>query len=104
MPLYCVHGLDHVDRQSVREANYSAHRSYLETAAEAGITLHASGPLTTEDGGRMIGSLFILEAADHAAVVAFNADDPFARAGLWAHVSINRFNLRIGRVGTSPDA
>lgn len=104
MPLYCIHGLDHDGHQNMREANYAAHRSYLETAAERGVTLHASGPLMSADGTQMIGSLFIVEAADEAAVASFNAADPFAMAGLWETVSINRFVLRRGQVGIATQA
>jgi uncharacterized protein YciI len=50
MPLFCIHGLDREGHLCVREANYAAHRAYLETAAAQGITLHASGPLASEDG------------------------------------------------------
>jgi uncharacterized protein len=103
MPLFCIHGLDREGHLCVREANYAAHRAYLETAAAQGITLHASGPLASEDGARMIGSLFLVEAASLATVTTFNAADPFAKAGLWASVSINRFNLRRGQVGTAPN-
>jgi uncharacterized protein YciI len=51
----------------------------------------------------MTGSLFLVEADSLATVTTFNAADPFAKAGLWASVSINRFNLRRGQVGTAPN-
>jgi len=36
----------------------------------------------------MIGSLFIFEAADKESVIAFNANDPFTKAGVWCAVEI----------------
>jgi uncharacterized protein len=99
MPLYCIHALDGPDCNDLRDQHYAAHRAYLETAATRGVTIHASGPLVTEDGERMIGSLIIVEAASEPVVAAFNANDPFAKAGLWASVAIQRFNLRRGKVG-----
>jgi uncharacterized protein len=99
MALYCIHALDHAGAEVLRQQNYAAHRAHLETAAERGVTIHASGPLMSETADRMIGSLFILEAASEAVVTAFNADDPFARAGVWSVIHIDRFNLKRGTVG-----
>jgi uncharacterized protein len=96
MPLFVIHALDHPDRMQARLDNYPAHRAYLAAAAERGIRIAASGPLMTEDGTTMIGSLFAVEAADIAAVRAFNAGDPFATAELWSTVQIHRFDVRRG--------
>jgi uncharacterized protein len=100
MALYCIHALDHAGAEGLRQQTYAAHRAYLETAAERGVTIHASGPLMSEAADKMIGSLFILEAASEALVTAFSADDPFTRAGVWSVTHIHRFNLRRGAVGT----
>jgi uncharacterized protein YciI len=43
----------------------------------------------------MIGSFFMVEATDKAEVIAFNANDPFAKVGLWLSVSIHPFNKRV---------
>lgn len=99
MPLYCIHGLDHPGVTARRAEHYAAHRAFLATSAEFGVTIHASGPLVSADGETMIGSLFIVEAADEADVRAFNAADPFEQANIWASLAITRFHLRRGRVG-----
>ena len=44
----------------------------------------------------MIGSLFLVEAPDRAAVERFNRADPFHAAGIWDNVTITRFNRRQG--------
>jgi uncharacterized protein len=44
----------------------------------------------------MIGSLFLIEAADRGAVERFNRADPFHRAGIWESVAIDGFLRRQG--------
>lgn len=92
MPHYIIHCLDKADALPRRLEHYDAHRAYLQTAA---IKTLVSGPLMSDDGETMIGSCFLVEAADKAAVQAFNSADPFARAGIWASVNIHRFNKRV---------
>jgi uncharacterized protein len=101
MALYCIHAEDHPHSADLRLTHYDAHRAYLETATVHGIVIHASGPLVDEDGIHMIGSLFIMEAADEGRVATFNAADPFAKAGLWASVRIHRFHMRRGAFAPS---
>jgi uncharacterized protein YciI len=55
-----------------------------------------SGPLVSDDGETMIGSLMIVEAADRAAMEAFHRADPFYAAGIWEKVSITAFVKRQG--------
>jgi uncharacterized protein len=99
MPLYVIHALDRPGHLQTRLDNYPAHRAYLGGSDALGVSIKASGPLVSEDGAAMIGSLFLVEAADEAVVRAFNAGDPFAQAGLWNGVSIQRFDLKRGAVG-----
>lgn len=47
----------------------------------------AAGPLESEDGKFMIGSMFIVEATREEAV-QFNQNDPFYKANVWESVSI----------------
>jgi uncharacterized protein YciI len=55
-----------------------------------------SGPLVSDDGKTMIGSLMILEAPDRAAIEAFHRADPFHAAGIWEKVNITAFVKRQG--------
>lgn len=89
---YVVHCLDHDGAVQKRLENYDAHKSYL---ASAPVRTVISGPLLADDGETMIGSCFVLEADSKADVEAFNANDPFARIGLWKQVSIHPFNKRV---------
>lgn len=70
-----------------RLGNRDAHVAYLK---ETGAVSQA-GPLLDNDG-QMIGSLVILDLPDMAAAQAWSADDPYARAGLFASVEMIPWN------------
>ncbi|WP_421693634.1 YciI-like protein [Aestuariivirga sp.] len=79
--LICTDKPNSVDlRMSVRPD----HVKYLESL---GAGLKAAGPFTTDDGSPT-GSLVIIEAETRAAAQAIAADDPYAKAGLFASVEI----------------
>ncbi len=94
--LFAIHALDRKDGLPTRLAHHAEHRAFLQTAAEFGVTLVMSGPLVADDGETMLGSLFIVEAADRAAAERFNGADPFAKAGVWDRVTITGFLRRQG--------
>lgn len=60
------------------------HLAYLDSLGPA---LKAAGPFTTDEGSP-IGSLVIIAAADRAGAEAIAANDPYAKAGLFAAVEI----------------
>ncbi|WP_244937380.1 YciI family protein, partial [Methylobacterium crusticola] len=97
MPHFIVHCLDHAGAAERRLAHYEAHKAYL--AGPLPVETLVSGPLLAEDGATMIGSLFLLEAPDRAAVEAFHHADPFRAAGIWAEVRIHPFLKRVDRRG-----
>lgn len=92
MPHFIVHCLDAPDALPRRLEHYEAHKAYLNTAS---VRILVSGPLMSDDGETMIGSLFLIEAETKAAVEAFNAADPFRRTGIWAEIRIHRFLKRV---------
>ncbi len=100
MPLFVIHAIDAPGRLQTRLDAYADHRAFLGEAAQHGVTIAASGPLVSDDGATPIGSLFLIEAESIEAVRRFNAQDPFAKVGLWSNVTIQRFDLRRGSVGT----
>jgi uncharacterized protein YciI len=87
-----VHCLDHPSALKLRLANYDAHKAYL---GKGSIKTVISGPLLAADGETMIGSLFVFEADSVSDVEAFNAADPFRKAGVWADIQIHPFSLRV---------
>ena len=55
-----------------------------------------SGPLVSDDGGKTIGSLYKLEAANRAEVEEFQRADPLYNADIWQMVEVRAFNKRLG--------
>jgi uncharacterized protein YciI len=96
MPLFAVHALDHADNLPARLQHYAEHRSFVETASALGVDVVMSGPLQSDDGGVMIGSLFLIEAENSAQVRQFIEADPFSVNLVWGQVSITRFHRRRG--------
>lgn len=96
MPMFAVHVLDKPHTLSLRLETAAAHRNFIELSGQFGVTIILSGPLQSDDGETMIGSLFIMEAASRAEVEAFTAADPYATAGLWGELQIHRFHRRKG--------
>ena len=94
--LFAIHALDHADALNARLANYDAHKAFLSDTSRFGVAIVMSGPLVSDDGQTMIGSLFLVEAPDRNAVEAFNRADPFAVAGIWRSVTITAFHRRQG--------
>ncbi|MFU8817226.1 MAG: YciI family protein [Pseudomonadales bacterium] len=86
--LYVLFCEDKADSQSLRLATREAHLSYV--AARAGM-VKLAGPMLSDDGERMLGSLFIIEAEDADAARALHDSDPYTVAGLWGNVVIRPF-------------
>lgn len=55
------------------------------------------GPLWSADGDEWVGSEFVIELPDRAAVDTFLADEPYTNAGLYERVEIHRWRFG-GRV------
>jgi uncharacterized protein YciI len=82
--LYVIHCFDKPDHLQVRLDNRPAHVAYLKSFGEK---LQAAGPtLDAEDN--MSGSVVILDLQSLAEAELFAANDPYAKAGLFATVSI----------------
>ncbi len=94
--LFVIHALDRAGALKTRLANYEAHKAFLADTTPFGVTIVMSGPLVADDGSTMIGSLFVVEAADRAAVERFNGADPFHKADIWERVTITGFLRRQG--------
>ncbi|HUG61797.1 MAG TPA: YciI family protein [Methylomirabilota bacterium] len=91
--MFAVTCFDKPDHASVRTANRPAHLEYLKANAAS---IRIAGPLLTDDGGGMVGSLLLVEAPDRAAAEAVLSDDPYAKAGLFASTDIRPWRWVIG--------
>jgi len=87
--IYCV---DKPGAAELRAANMQAHRDYLATKP---IKVLLSGPLTTDDGQGVVGSFFMVDAADRAHVERFQRNDPLFKASIWASMEVRAFVKRV---------
>ncbi|MEP9352300.1 YciI family protein [Xanthobacter sp. KR7-65] len=94
--LFAIHAVDKTGALDTRLANYEAHKAFLSDTSALGVAIVTSGPLVADDGTTMIGSLFLVEAPDRATAEAFNAADPFFKAGIWDRVTVTGFIRRQG--------
>ncbi|MEA3464638.1 MAG: YciI family protein [Thermodesulfobacteriota bacterium] len=83
--LYVIHCIDKKNHLEVRMENRPAHVEYLKSFAAR---LNAAGP-TLDDDGNMNGSVVILDLDVKSDAEDFAANDPYAKAGLFAQVSIS---------------
>ena len=89
MPLFVLSCLD---RKEATEARMGARPAHLEYVDRNLSMVKLAGPYLDEAGG-MIGSMFIMEAEDQAAVEAFAAQDPYFLAGVFERVEIRPFRV-----------
>lgn len=98
--VYVFRLLDRPGAGALRDAVRPAHKAYLAGVADR---IAFAGPLVADDGVAMIGSLLAIDFASREAALAWLADEPFTRAGLYAGVEVNAFvNLWPQKVGFPP--
>ena len=90
--LFAIYCIDKPGMLETRKAAMPAHFDYM---AQTPITVRMSGPLVDDDGETIIGSLFVVEAPDRAAVEAFQRDDPLVAADIWERVEVRAFVKRL---------
>lgn len=88
---FLITSYDHPGMDSTREAVRDAHRQHL---ASVGKKLLASGALLGEDGTTIIGGASLLNTDDYAEAARFEAEDPYAKAGIRKTVTIVPWRLR----------
>ena len=93
--LYVMICEDRPDSLELRMATRSAHLAFIDTVLEQ---VRLAGPMLSDDGERMLGSLFIIEADSLEAARALNARDPYLQAGLFGKVTIRPFRQVVPKV------
>jgi uncharacterized protein YciI len=93
VPVFAIHCIDKPMQQALRAATRPEHLAYLESAIEQVVI---AGPLL-DDEGSPIGSMMLMEFPDRKAAVTFAADDPYARAGLFASVAVTAWRQVLPR-------
>lgn len=89
--IYC---LDKPDHGETRAANRSAHLAYLDGFSKQ---LLIAGPLLSEDGNSMIGSLLLMDFGSRAEAESFASGDPYRKAGLFQSVTITPWRKALPR-------
>jgi len=80
-----------IDKSSSKELRLQlrpAHKAYLAQVADR---IAFAGPLLSDDGASMIGSLLSIDFASRDDAHAWLTDEPFTRAGVYASSSIHAF-------------
>lgn len=90
MTYYALICRDKPDLLQVRLDTRADHLEFLKGLDEKGI-LKIAGPMMGADD-KPCGSLIIMQADDLATIEAIAADDPYAKAGLFAEVEIKPYN------------
>lgn len=81
--LFAIIAIDKADSLALRTATRPAHLDYVrETGA-----VRLGGPFLDEKG-EMAGSLVFIETPDLAAAQHWQANDPYAKAGLFARAEV----------------
>eukprot|EP01038_Epipyxis_sp_PR26KG_P004879 gene4879-6836_t len=108
--IYAIHCLDDLSCGMVdngarfggsvkRIGNYAEHRAYMMETSDPNspkyIKKVAAGPMESDDGKYMIGSLFLVECT-RAEAEKFNREDPFTEGKVWEKVTITRYISPIG--------
>jgi uncharacterized protein YciI len=86
--LFIVSGRDHPNGLQHRLAVRPRHRVYYEALGE---DLVLSGPYL-DAAGEPIGSMIVIRRASQAAADAYAAADPFVTEGVFASVSVSRWD------------
>ena len=98
--IYMLRLLDKPNATALRDAVRPEHKAYLGQVAER---IAFAGPLVSDDGATMIGSLLVIDFDSREAVMAWLSHEPFTRAGLYASVEVRAFvNLWPQKVGFPP--
>ncbi len=88
---YLITAYDHPNMEAEREEVRQAHRNYL---ASFGKRLLASGALLDASGTAIIGGASLFDTDDREEALRFEAEDPYAKAGIRAEVTVTPWRLR----------
>ena len=87
------------DKPGARDLRAATRPDHLAHLASGGVEVKLGGPWLDEADGGPLGSMLVVEADDIAAARAFAAEDPYAKAGLFASVEVSPWRLVMGGFG-----
>lgn len=86
--LFHIHMIDRPGGSALRAATSEAHLAFVGGHLDA---MYAGGPLTSDDGEQILGSIIVMDFPDRAAAEAFIAEEPYNKAGLFESVTIRSY-------------
>jgi hypothetical protein len=92
--LFVVIATDKANSRELRTGTREAHFAY---GRETGV-IKLGGPFLDAEG-EMAGSLIIFEADDLESARAWHANDPYVKAGLFAHSEVRPWKLTFNPIG-----
>jgi len=84
-----------IDKPGVTEKRAEAMPGHVEYLNQSAIKNVMSGPLMDDAMENVVGSLYVVDAPDRAAIEAFQKDDPLVQADIWESVEVRAFNKRV---------
>lgn len=87
------------DRDGGLDTRLATRPDHLAYLNGLGAGLKFAGPFLGDDG-KPVGSMLVVDAADETQARAIADADPYAKAGLFAHVRVRRWNWTVN----NPDA
>jgi uncharacterized protein YciI len=94
--LWVVHATDKKDGMPTRAKFYRDHRIHLDKAEDYDVGVVTAGTLVADDGETPVGSIFVIDAKDRAAVDAFTRSDPYCVNKVWESVEVHGYNKKRG--------
>ena len=91
---FVIHAIDKPGIIETRAKHWRAHRIHLDESAKYGVQIVSAGPLVAEDGETPVGSLFVVEANDRAAIDAFTRTDPYSVHGVWQTIDVHYYRRK----------
>jgi uncharacterized protein len=88
--LYAIICEDKAESEPLRKATRDEHLAYIGS-----FDVRLAGPMLSDDGATMVGSIILLDAENLEAAQAFAARDPYKLADLFANVTIRPFRQAI---------
>ena len=88
--LFLCEMIDGPDGAEKRKSTGPAHHAYQASVMDSFI---ARGPMRTDDGRGVIGTMYIIQVDDRAAAEAFVAAEPMNAAGVFSEVRIDRWRF-----------
>jgi uncharacterized protein len=91
---FVIHAIDKPYNLEQRAKHYRDHRIHLDKSRDFAVDVMTAGTLVAENGETPVGSLFVLEAKDRAAIDAFLNSDPYHVNGVWETVHTHYYRKK----------